>query len=94
MMALIRTCPSFLAMDRAGSSWLQPRPTVIDQGYAGMPRGWYDAQCQGEQNDYCRYVGDDRSPFWSCALAGSGADLTPPGAYSESTTNTLPCIRE
>ncbi len=45
--------------------------TLTDFGYPGMAHGWYDAQCKGAANDYCRYVGDYGNPTWSCALAGS-----------------------
>ncbi len=72
-----------------------PRQTgITDPGYANLPRGWYDAQCQGATNDYCRWVGnesDDTGIWWSCALAGSSNQYTPPGQFSEETTSIQPC---
>jgi hypothetical protein len=63
----------------------------VDMGYYDMPRGWYDAQCQGAANDYCRYVGTPPSIWWSCALAGSSNQYTDPGIYVEKTTSAQPC---
>ena len=62
-----------------------------DEGYPAQPRGWYDAQCQGASNDYCRFVGDQPDVFWSCALAGGVEDISAPGVFSEDGTSKEPC---
>jgi hypothetical protein len=33
------------------------RPRIVDQGYSGMPRGWFDTEGTGEATSYCRDVG-------------------------------------
>jgi hypothetical protein len=45
------------------------RKIIKDHGYADRERGWYDAQCLGRADDYCRFVGDNGGWF-ACALAG------------------------
>jgi hypothetical protein len=65
--------------------------TRVDMGFKERPRGWYDAQCQGAVNDYCRYVGTPPSIWWSCALAGSSNQYTDPGTFFEKTTSAQPC---
>lgn len=67
---------------------IKPRQTttLTDLGYADgakeiaslgyPPRGWYDAQSQGANNDYCRAVGKSPMIFWSCALAGNTNQYT------------------
>jgi hypothetical protein len=61
-----------------------------DMGYDYKPRGWYDMQNQGVRNDYCRWVGDAASPWFSCTLAGSDAHLTPKEViYSDSAPHDL-----
>ena len=70
---------------------LTHRPHIKDGGFLDSSRGWFDAQCQGATNDYCRYVGDKPNDFWSCALAGGDEDLTAPGMYSEDSTSKVPC---
>jgi hypothetical protein len=45
----------------------------FDRGYLSLPYGFFDAQGQGELNDYCRHAGDGTgSPNngFYCALAG------------------------
>jgi len=56
---------------------IAPKPNkIIDCGYYGQPKGWYDINNQGAKNDFCRYVGD--SPEWfSCMIAGSNQPYTP-----------------
>ena len=56
---------------------IAPKPNkIIDCGYNGQPKGWYDINNQGAKNDFCRYVGD--SPEWfSCMIAGSNQPYTP-----------------
>eukprot|EP01051_Picozoa_sp_SAG22_P008969 SAG22_NODE_717_length_7707_cov_3.098186_1_plen_104_part_10 len=39
-----------------------------------MLHGWYDAQCSGANNDYCRYVGDSRPYPFVCIMAGDCFD--------------------
>ena len=66
-------------------------PYLTDLGYSSMPRGWYDAQCQGAANDYCRYVGDAPNIWWSCALAGTTNQYSPstgPGSFQYANTAT------
>ncbi len=77
----------------AGAAQILPRQSNIrDLGYSDRPRGWYDAQCQGADNDYCRWVGDAPNIFWSCALAGATSEYTPGGIFTpETTTNTTTC---
>lgn len=52
---------------------------------------------QGVANDYCRFV-PKSSPanetWFTCALAGSDQDTTPPGQYNLNTTSQQPCIRK
>jgi len=68
-------------------------PTV-DDGYTNMYRGWYDVQGCGRCYDYCRWVGDRgngyanprykreiKSSWYSCRLAGTFEDKTPPGYF-------------
>jgi hypothetical protein len=52
---------------------------------------------QGVANDYCRFV-PKSSPanetWFTCALAGSDQDTTPPGQYNLNTTSQQPCVRK
>jgi hypothetical protein len=43
--------------------------TQIDD--MGTDGGWYDIRKQGCCNDYCRFVKDKTSRWWSCVLAGN-----------------------
>lgn len=61
------------------SNQIKPRRTDFgDCGYRNTSpsEGWYDAQGQGESNDYCRYVGNQphepgsHNNWFACALAG------------------------
>lgn len=67
---------------------LKPRwpLNIINTGDATRGSGWYDIQCQGALNDYCRWLGRDNSSYFSCALAGSTSPNTLPGEISESVT--------
>jgi hypothetical protein len=48
-----------------------------DMGMSDKPRGWYDMQNQGVNNDYCRWVGDASNSWFSCLLAGSDQAASP-----------------
>lgn len=61
-----------------------PRPVVNDTGFEFVAEasGWFDIQCQGAPNDYCRYSGNP--PIFTCVLAGFddfGYEKTPQGFY-------------
>lgn len=45
------------------------RQSMPTDALSDRPSGWYDAQCQGVANDYCRWVSSS-NPYWTCALAG------------------------
>ncbi len=64
---------------------------ITDRGNMDRTRGWYDAQCQGAANDYCRYVGDAPNVWWSCALAGSNNEYSPAGLFTEAGMRRVPC---
>jgi hypothetical protein len=69
-----------------------PRQESFDQGYGDQPRGWFDARCQGVNNDYCRWVGNRNfESYWSCALSGASDGYTAPGAYTYETMQSAPC---
>lgn len=58
---------------------VKPRAAQIrDCGWQDRLRGWFDAQGQGVRNDYCRYVGNAEDKNFSCVLAGSGQEYSPP----------------
>ena len=63
------------------------RQAVTDLGLGGEAAGWFDVQGQSGttdvskqhvKNDYCRWVGHEPA-YYSCALAGSRDQYTPPG---------------
>ena len=61
------------------------RPTVIDQGYADMTRGWYNAEGLGCYN-YCRYVGPSNTypqQWFSCMLVDRNGSTTSPVVYTD-----------
>lgn len=66
-----------------------PPALITDQGDPTRPRGWFDAQCQGATNDYCRWVGNPA--YWSCALAGSFNQYSRAGQFSYLKTSAVPC---
>ena len=76
---------------------VHPRPIVTDKGYPNCGAGWYDVQGQGVCNDYCRWVGNCGCrglcpvSYWSCALAGTNINKTPPGQYQEDATKLTSC---
>jgi hypothetical protein len=59
-----------------------PRQEVKDLGFQHLDRGWFDASCQGVNNDYCRFVGTVEEPFFSCALAGGSSPYTDAGKFA------------
>ncbi len=75
------------------SAGVKPKPARIltDWGYGDRTRGWYDVQCQGARNDYCRWVGDAPNTWWSCALAGATNQYSPSGAFTQENTRTTVC---
>lgn len=51
---------------------------MIDPGDRTRQSGWYDVQCQGAVNDFCRWIGTDNGAYWSCAMAGREIPTTVP----------------
>lgn len=73
---------------------LKPRwpLAVLDTGDpTRQGAGWYDVQCQGALNDYCRWVGRGNDSYFSCALAGRESPYTLPGQVTEQFANSAPC---
>lgn len=60
-----------------------PRQTdIVDLGFSHEGKGWFDASCQGVDNDYCRFVGSVENMYFSCALAGTRDRYTPRGLFN------------
>jgi hypothetical protein len=59
------------------------RPTVSDKGYSDRTSGWYDAQGLGACYDFCRYVGDYGSNWFSCVLADLKGTVNSPNSYTD-----------
>jgi hypothetical protein len=87
-------CCCWLCYCRNLYTVLKPRwpLDLIDRGDPTQTSGWYDVQCQGGTNDYCRWVGNTSSGtiggasgagYWSCAMAGLELPETPPGRILE-----------
>ena len=55
-------CPSAEGLPDNPSSSI----TGGEAGYSDRARGFFDASCNGEENDYCRFVGSSSNPRLSC----------------------------
>lgn len=63
----------------------------LDRGDLQRVNGWYDVQCQGALNDYCRWLNAPEGSYWSCALAGAEVQFTPAGAVTERFATNVAC---
>jgi hypothetical protein len=75
---------------------LKPRQpaSTLDTGNTQRQSGWFDVQCQGANNDFCRWLPSSagiQGEYWSCALAGSDSPSTLPGEFSDSFTINSTC---
>lgn len=81
--------PAYYLLYVSHAAIKQPYSSLTDYGNATLPRGWFDAQCQGAAHDYCRWLGGGANATWSCALAGGASQYTS-SAYEE--TSATPCF--
>ena len=69
-----RCPPRRLATLALGAISCSTAAFTSDLGYDGngnYTRGWYDAQCQGRANDFCRWVGLRPNEYFACQLSNN-----------------------